>query len=591
MKEKESVLLIRRLFLSLLPVQALAIGLPAINRLIDSFIVGNTLGTTALAAVGFVGPLVSIITTISSLLSSGSQLLCGQRLGKGDTEGIRRIFNTVLFWCVVSGLSICVLSEIFPEQIARLMGATGECLPLTREYIRGYAIGFVFMILSSCLIPFLQLDAAGMISTIAVVAMMVVSVTVNILNYYVLHLGLFGVGIATASGNIAAVLIAVIYFALKSKLFRFSFKYVHWNTIQEIAHLGLPAAIAPICNVFRERVLNAAVFALAGTVGMSAMSIAGNFNNAVGCFVEAGYSGSGRMIASVLVGQRDRESLKKLPRIMFVSSWYIYVIAYGIVFVFAKPFALAFGAEVQHLAVYAMVIRLFNLWYLSNPLKSTVLCIYQALGKVNLLSVFTVLNNAVFPILTCLLFKDIFGLPLVASIPAIAEIYLIIVYIIYYAMKAKKLPESLLQLSYIPDAGSVPEKQTLNTAIISVDDAIQASKEAIDFCKVNHISDKKAYFCGLCIEEMAVDTVRNRFKDGKKNAIDLRMILEDGVLSIMFRDNCMIFNPSEWLEHYSQEDPVRSIGIKMVSKLSQEMNYTTVLGLNILNIKLRDLGE
>lgn len=591
MKEKESAILIRRLFLSLLPIQALAIGLPAINRLMDSFVVGNAFGTVALAAIGFTGPLVSIITTISSLLSSGSQLLCGQRLGKGDKEGIREIFNTVLFWCIAFGVVLLVVSELFPDQIARLMGATKECLPMTREYIRGYAIGFVFMLLSACLIPFLQLDAAGKISTIAVVAMMVVGVSFNILNIFVLDLGLFGVGLAPAVGNMVAVLIAVIYFAVKSKVFCFSFKYVRLNTMREIAHLGFPAAITPTCNIFRERMVNAVIVSLAGTVGMSAMSIAVNFNNAVGSFVEAGYSGSGRMIASVLVGQKDRKSLKGLPRIMFMSGWYIYVIAYGIVFIFAKPFALAFGADIKHIALFVLVIRLFNLWYLTNPIKSMVMCMYQALGRVNLLSCFTVLNGLVFPAIVCFVLKNFFGLPVVAAIPAIGEAALIIVYAIYYTMKAGKLPDSPLQLAYIPDTISVPEEQSMSRAIVTIEEAAQASEDAISFCKQHHISDKKAFFCGLCIEEMSVDTIQNRFVQGKKNAIDLRMIYENDNLFIMFRDNCTIFDPIEWLAHYSTEDPVRSIGIKIVSGLSQEMNYTTVLGLNILRIRISDLGE
>ena len=74
---------LRRVFVSLLPAQAFASGLPAINLLLSSFIIGNYYGSDGIAAIGFAGPFTLLITAAGATIAMGSQLLCGRSIGKG----------------------------------------------------------------------------------------------------------------------------------------------------------------------------------------------------------------------------------------------------------------------------------------------------------------------------------------------------------------------------------------------------------------------------------------------------------------------------------------------------------------------------
>lgn len=352
--------------------------------------------------------------------------------------------------------------------------------------------------------------------------------------------------------------------------------------------MGLPAALAPICFVFRDRVINHYVFLLGGTVGMSAMAVANNLNNAIGAIVEAGYSGSSRLLASVLVGERDSSSLRDVPKVMARSTWYLYVAAYAVVFFFAKPLALLLGAEMEHIAVYVTVIRFYNLWYLSNIFKTPPLSIYQAMGEVKTLSVFQVLNALVFPVGACLLLGNRLGLNLVVSSTWTPEILSILSFAIYFTIRTHRLPRSPLELTYIPSTVSAPRENRFKATIQTVEEAADASQQVIEFCRAKGLPSRTAYYCGLCIEEMTVDTIRHGFPKGKeeKYTIDLRVIYENGGISILLRDDCPRFDPNEWLALCAPEDPARSIGIRMVSKIAKEMNYASTLGLNVLTIKL-----
>lgn len=585
MEKKESTQIVRRLFLSLLPVQAMAAGLPAINSLLDTFIVGNALGPSALAAMGFTGPLTRLLMALGGMVATGSQLLCGQYLGKADEKGISRTFNTGIALCLVIGLVVTGFMFFWPTQAAILLGASGDSLSLTADYIRGWSIGMSFSMLLTCLLPFLQLEREGKRSTIAVAAMVVVNLGTDVLNAVVLKQGVFGIGLATTYANIVAVCVVLPFFLTKSKTFRFTMKSLHVQTAGKILYQGLPNAVAPFCLMMRDRVLNGFIFSLGGTLGMSAMAIANNIKNAAGDIIQQGYSGSARMIASVLVGERDTKSLRDLPEIMIRSGWWMFAGAYAIVFTFAKPLALLFGAEPGDIATYVMVIRVFNIFYLSNIIKVPPLCVYQGLGRVNQLLVFNTLNNLVFPVVTCMLFAERFGLPVVFLTNFTSELLLVLVFAAYFTWKAKRLPRSVAELAYIPSSVSVPREDRMNVVLRTTADCVEASRKAVAFCEAKGMSHRQALYCGLCIEEMAVDTVQNRF-ELPDNTIDLRLIYEDGTMTILLRDDCVHFDPKKWIELCNPQEDYRGIGIRMVSKLAREMQYASALGLNVLTIKI-----
>ena len=47
------------------------------------------------------------------------------------------------------------------------------------------------------------------------------------------------------------------------------------------------------------------------------------------------------------------------------------------------------------------------------------------------------------------------------------------------------------------------------------------------------------------------------------------------------RNNYPPFNPIEWANIHDAVDPIKSIGIRMVSKLAKEINYSAVINLNV----------
>ena len=131
------------------------------------------------------------------------------------------------------------------------------------------------------------------------------------------------------------------------------------------------------------------------------------------------------------------------------------------------------------------------------------------------------------------------------------------------------------------------QENRLNISISSVDGVLNTSQKVIDFCRTHNIDRKHTFYSGLCIEEMAGNIVQHGFKNvnGRtKNSVDICVVYKEGGILIRFKDNCKPFNPRERESIFNPEDVTANIGIRMVARLSNRMEYHFVLGLNVLSV-------
>ena len=170
--------LILKTFISLFPVQAVTVGLPAINGLITGALIGSFLGDEALAAQGFAIP-VTIVIKVLLIFNVGSQILCGQLLGRGDEREIKRTFSTCLTFSVLAGAVLTLILLFFSEPLASLLGARDAMIPLTAEYLRGYSISVIPTMLTTCLLTALQLDCEKARPAAVIILNMVLNIAKN----------------------------------------------------------------------------------------------------------------------------------------------------------------------------------------------------------------------------------------------------------------------------------------------------------------------------------------------------------------------------------------------------------------------------
>ena len=167
----------------------------------------------------------------------------------------------------------------------------------------------------------------------------------------------------------------------------------------------------------------------------------------------------------------------------------------------------------------------------------------------------------------------------------IAEIVTLAIFYINACIQNKKIVTTVDELIYLGNDFDATKRYTIS--INKIEEVVDVSRGIESFCKDNGIDSKRAMLSGLCAEEMAGNIVEHGFKKDKKknNMIDVLACIENDEVYLRLRDNCVPFDPHTKLKMYT-DDPLKNVGIKMVSKIAKQMNYQTTFGMNVLTIRL-----
>ena len=166
---------------------------------------------------------------------------------------------------------------------------------------------------------------------------------------------------------------------------------------------------------------------------------------------------------------------------------------------------------------------------------------------------------------------------------------LIVVYVL--AFEARKTAGKALSVDSFmflgPDFG-VPAENLFEKSIHNLEEVSEASSEAADFCRAHGQSPRDSMLIPLCIEEIANNIVEYGFpRDKERHSVNVRILLKGEDRVIRVRDNCLRFDPVQYLKlHQADDDPAAHIGIRMVMKIVKSANYVNSIGLNNLTLVL-----
>ena len=137
--------------------------------------------------------------------------------------------------------------------------------------------------------------------------------------------------------------------------------------------------------------------------------------------------------------------------------------------------------------------------------------------------------------------------------------------------------------SPLPEGFGVVRSERLDITVRDIGDTVKVSEQVIDFCARQGVDSRRAFFAGLCLEEMAGNVVLHGFpKDDKKHSLDIRVSHKGDDVILRLRDNCIAFNPAEQV----QADGIKNVGIRLACGIAKEFQYQNILGLNVLMMKI-----
>ena len=209
---------------------------------VDSIIVGNYVGSNALAAIGSSTSLVYLLIAFSQGVSVGAGVVISQRLGQKNKEGVQTSVHTALALAGILGIILTVGGILFSKEILLWMNTPEEVLTDAVTYLRLYSAGMVFNVVYNMAAGIL--NAAGN-SRRSLGYLAIASVTNLILDLVFIvgmKTGIARAAIATNIGQMISCVLAI-WFLVRAqtdyKVYLNKIK-IHKSTAGLIIKIGLP---------------------------------------------------------------------------------------------------------------------------------------------------------------------------------------------------------------------------------------------------------------------------------------------------------------------------------------------------------------
>ena len=588
-REKANTRMLTQVMLRLLPVQILLIAIGSINGLVSGLFATNSISDYAMSVVALYYPFGMLVGAIGIMLTGGVTILAGKCMGRGDFEKLKVLFSIDTAGAVVFGA--VVTAGLLAMGIFGLTGFfTTDPLvqPLFNVFLIGQSIGILPQLLGNQLAAFLSLENNLRRATAASLVCIGMNVLLCFLFIQVLNMEVFGLALASALGLWSYFLVEAQYFLSSKTATRFTLRALkNFREIGSIAFVGAPGALTFGYQMIRGLIVNKLLIIYVGSVGLSAFGAATSFL-ALFWSIPTGMAAASRMMFSVSYGEEDRQTVTDVMRVMARCYLPIQCAVTALLIVCAIPMTNLFYQDPAD-PVYMMTVWGFRLLPLCMPLSLIGLHFTyfdQTSGQWFMAHLLAFLDGV-----ACVAGFSAILIPFTGTLGLylaniLNGIVVILAAWIYSIARNRHLPRSISELLVIPDSFGVPASQRLDLSARGLDDVENISQEIMTFCHGLGIDDRRSYLAGLCLEEMASNVVRHGFKISRgSNSVDIRVFLKEDDLILRIKDDCAEFNPLDRKEiDDNTADPFSNIGIRLVLSTARDVNYQSILGMNVLTI-------
>lgn len=582
--------MIETLFFKMLPVQVMIVAMGSINSIIDGIIAGRSIDAATVGVIGLFGAVVFVINAVGSVLLGGSAVLCGRYMGSGDLEKTRSIFSLDLAVITVTGTLLSLFCLLLPGTVAKICGADETLMESLAGYVRGYSIGILPMMAAQQLAAFLQMERQSRRNYAGIAAMIVSNIVLNILFVPVLGMGVFGLALSTSLCNWIYLFILLPYYLSGRAQLRFSVKRIDLTKLPETVKIGLPGALLVFCLAMRNLMQNRVILQYAGRDGMSAK---GALELIGGLFIAFCLGGGAtvRMLASVFIGEEDRDAVRELIRISLTKLMALTLAVTAAVIVLSGLIARIFFADTAS-AAYTYTKQYFMIYGASIPLILLVQIQtnYLQAGRHHIcVDISSVIDGFFSVMIPSLILAPILGALGIWLATPIGIVITAFIYPVYACVYNRHVPGTADEWLLLREDFGVPESDRLTMRIKDIDDVMKTAEKVQIFCREHGMSEKITYYSALSLEEMAGNVATHGFsKDVKPHLIEARAICKDRRMILRIKDDCVPFDPLERAKQMDPDDPFKNIGIRLVVDIADEATYQNLLGLNVFTVRLKD---
>jgi len=338
---------------------------------VDAAVVGNYVGSEALAAVGSTGSIINMVICFSLGLSAGGSVVISQYFGARDWDKLHISVHTTVVMTALLSVVLSLVSVPAVPMMLRAMSTPEDVFPLAESYLKIYFSGLTGLLMYNAGASILRAVGDSTWPLIFLILSTLLNLALDLVFVVKVGMGVEGVAYATIlSQYISAILCFVLLFRTRQECrVRWREMRVHMATLKLILKIGIPTAVQQVLtsfsNVFVQGHIN--VFGADCMAGWTSYA-------KVDAFAQMPNQ-SLSLAASTFVGQNigaeQMDRAKKGVNVTMMLSMGITFVLTAAVMILANPLLKLFNQDPEVLEFGRLFVLLLSPFYLVAVVNTT----------------------------------------------------------------------------------------------------------------------------------------------------------------------------------------------------------------------------
>lgn len=211
----------------------------------DSLIVGNFLGSSALAAVASSGNLIFLMVGFFNGIFVGAGVVISRYFGAKDHVKVKKAVHTTVAFGLCAGIILTVVGVLFAPKILVWMGTPEEVLPNSITYFRIYFMGSLAFVMYNALTGILQAVGDSKHPLYYLILSSVINIVLDIVFITAFDSGVGGAALATIISQLVSAVLCLWHLRKAPQIYRLNIREIRFDRsmLKQIISNGLPAGI------------------------------------------------------------------------------------------------------------------------------------------------------------------------------------------------------------------------------------------------------------------------------------------------------------------------------------------------------------
>lgn len=215
---------------------------------VDSIIVGNYVGSQALAAVGASTPIINLLVGFFMGIATGAGIIISQFFGARDNKRLKASVHTSFALSIWAGVFLTIIGIVFSPYILKLMGTPANVFDDSVLYLRIYFLGSLFLLLYNMGAGVLRAIGDSKRPLYYLCLSSVINIILDLVFVVGFKMGVAGVALATLIAQGVSAILLMIQLMRSKESYAVNLKDVKVDkfVLKEIIIVGIPTGLQQV---------------------------------------------------------------------------------------------------------------------------------------------------------------------------------------------------------------------------------------------------------------------------------------------------------------------------------------------------------